>query len=99
MLKAITTDIKKLEQNINNGVYEKKYNEYIENENVKNKSFDKKSIDSPEDIKKLLILFRGTLNDYTVFYKTFISNATHAYTTSIKICKMLTKQLFVKNEN
>ena len=54
---------------------------------------------SPEDLKKVLTFARGIINDYTIFHKRYVMNVTRAYTTSIKICKMLTNQLFVKNEN
>ena len=60
---------------------------------------NKSDTTNQEGIKKVLIFVRSILNDYGIFHKTYISNATRAYTTSVKICKTLTKQLFVKNEN
>ena len=91
-LKYAEEDIKKIEKKYCNDEYKNKY------ENAKKK--DKEvNMASPEDLKKVLIFARGIMNDYTIFHKTYVMNVTRAYTTSIKICKILTKQLFVKNEN
>ena len=91
-LKDAEDNIKKIEEKY---CGEKYKNEY---EDIKKNNKDTE-MSSPEEVKKRLIFVRSLINDYTAFHNIYVKNVTRAYTTSIKICKMLTKQLFVKNEN
>lgn len=91
-LKYAEEDFKKIEKKYCNDEYKNKYENAKKNDKGVN-------MVSPEDLKKLLTFARGIINDYTIFHKRYVMNVTRAYTTSIKICKILTKQLFVKNEN
>ena len=91
-LKYAEEDFKKIEKKYCNDEYKNKYENAKKNDKGVN-------MVSPEDLKKLLTFARGIINDYTIFHKRYVMNVTRAYTTSIKICKTLTKQLFVKNEN
>ena len=63
-----------------------------ERDNSKDKTLTK-------ELTVSLTFLRRLTSDFTMFHKTYLTNVTRVCTTSIRICKILTKQLFVKNEN